>query len=407
MHMKVLHVIPSLSPKHGGPSVALPLMARSLVAQGIEVDVATTDDDGPGCRLKVALGQRTERDGYGMFYFRKQTEFYKVSLPFRRWLAARVKDYDMVHIHAVFSHTSTIAARTAHRHGVPYIIRPLGVLNRWGMENRRRFIKSLSFRFVEKPLLNHAAAMHYTSRAEQREAEQAGVTSPAAVIPLGIDAAAFQTLPSPDLFLNQFPLAQGRPLVLFLSRLDAKKGLDLLLQAWAKIQNSKFKIQNSGQWLLVIAGNGEEIFVAGLKKRAAQLGLAEDILWTGYMGGVDKLSAFAAASVFVLPSYSENFGIALVEAMAAGLPCLTTHGVAVAEDILAIAPDALAVVPAEETELTTALEQLLADASRRTQLGAKAKRIVTEQFSLSAMGANLKRLYEDTHSMRVNSKTQK
>jgi len=398
--MKVLHVIPSLSPKHGGPSVALPLMARSLVAQGVEVDVATTDDDGPGGRLNVPSEQRIERDGYGLYYFRKQTEFYKVSLPFSRWLAVRVKDYDLVHIHTLFSHTSTISARCARRNGVPYIIRPLGVLNRWGMENRRRLIKSLSYRFVEQPLLRRAAAMHYTSHAEKREAEQTGATAPAAVIPLGIDTTDFQNLPSADIFLNRFSQAKGRNLVLFLSRLDPKKGVDLLLRVWADIRKSEFGGQWSKNWMLAIAGDGDEQYVASLKAQAVQLGLADDIVWAGFLSGSDKLSAFAAGKVFVLPSHSENFGIALVEAMAAGLPCLTTHGVAVAEGIRAQWPDALVVVSPDEREFTAALGRLLADVSRRTQLGAHAKCIATEQFSLLAMGLALKKLYETIQGSR-------
>jgi glycosyltransferase involved in cell wall biosynthesis len=362
-------------------------MARSLVAQGVHVDVATTDDDGPGGRLAVPLSQRIEREGYGVFYFRKQTEFYKVSLPFCRWLAARVADYDLVHIHTVFSYTSTVAARWSRRQGVPYIVRPLGVLNRWGMVNRRRLIKSLSFRFVEQPLLRRAAAMHYTSRAEQREAEQTGATAPAAVIPLGLDLAAFERLPGAERFLNQFPQARGRVLVLFLSRLDPKKGLDLLLPAFAEAR------RHYPSAMLVVAGNGEQNFVAGLHDRASQLGLAQDLVWAGFLSGEDKLAAFAAASVFMLPSYSENFGIALIEAMAAGLPCLATPGVAVAEDLQTCAPDALLVAPAEVKPLAEALGRLLGDAAGRAQLGAKARQVASAHFSLSAMGTALRELY--------------
>jgi glycosyltransferase involved in cell wall biosynthesis len=396
--LKVLHVIPSLSPKHGGPSFALPMMARSLVQQGVQVDLATTDDDGPGCRMKVPLGQRAERDGYGVFYFAKQTEFYKVSLPLRRWLKTHAAHYDVIHIHALFQFASAAATRCARRSGVPYIIRPLGVLNRWGMENRRKFLKSLSFRFVERPMLRHAAAMHYTSRAEQREAEQTGTTAPAAVIPLGIDVAAFQNLPGPDIFLNRFPQARGRTLVLFLSRLDAKKGLDVLLEAWAEIQKAGSSKREAEKWMLVVAGNGEASYERGLRELVAKLGLSDEILWTGFLDGDDKLSAFAAARVFVLPSYSENFGIALVEAMAAGLPCVTTEGVAVSEDIRE--NDAGIVVKAEVQPLCEAMSRLLADAALRARFGANAKTLAAERFSLGAMGTTLKGLYEDILSRR-------
>src|SRR5208337_3254417 len=98
----------------------------------------------------------------------------------------------------------------------------------------------------------------------------------------------------------------GRTLILFLSRLDAKKGLDLLLPAYAEIQR-----RHPGA-MLVIAGDGEKDYVASLQARAAQLGVADGVVWTGFLDGAEKLAAFAAAHAFILPSYSENFGIVLV-----------------------------------------------------------------------------------------------
>lgn len=383
--MNVLHVIPSLSPKHGGPSVALPLMAQSLAHAGVAVDVATTDDDGPGRRVAVPLGQRLAREGYGVFHFAKQTEFYKVSWPLRRWLRAHVADYDVVHIHALFSFTSTAAAGMAHRRGVPYVVRPLGVLNRWGRQNRRPLLKSLSFRCLEGPLLRRAAAVHYTSRQEQREAEEAGVRTRGVLIPLGIDLRPFERLPDQGVFLARFPLAKDRPLVLFLSRLDPKKGLDLLLPAFAEVRRRQTKA------LLVIAGGGEEAGAARERELAKRLGIEAAVLWTGALDGELKRAALAAATVFVLPSYSENFGLALVEALAAGLPCVTSTEVGIAPDISTA--QAGLVVPCKVAALTLALERLLADAGLARSLATAARHLARERFSLEAMGRRLKELY--------------
>ena len=385
--MRVLHVIPSISPKDGGTTVALSLMARSLVCAGVEVDVATTDDDGPGCRMDVPLSQRVEGDGYGVFYFRKQTEFYKVSWPLSRWLARRVANYDLVHVHALFSHTSNSAARHAHARHVPCVITPHGVLNSYGMRCRRRIVKELSFRFVEQPLVRNAAAMHYGSRLEQVETEQLGVVAPAAMIPLGIDLQAFAQASGAERLVNQYPQVLGRTLVLFLSRIVADKGLDLLLPAFAEV---KRKCPHA---MLVIAGKGDETLTKSLHTEAERLGLAADIIWPGFLSGADKCSAFAAASVFVLPSYSESFGIALVEAMASGLPCLTTEGVAASADIRE--RDAGLVVSAEAGQLAQALSRLLEDAQLRARLGANARRLANERFSSETMGRALKKLYED------------
>ncbi|HBJ86495.1 MAG TPA: hypothetical protein DDZ88_22105, partial [Verrucomicrobiales bacterium] len=203
--MRVLHVIPSLSPTSGGPSFALPAMVRSLQPHDVQIVAATTDDDGPGRHLPgIIHGVETPQGGWSAVFFPKQTEFYKVSLPLRSWLRAHMPEFDVVHIHAVFSFASLAAGRAAAARGVPYIVRPLGVLNRWGMENRRRLVKALSFRLFDLPMIKKAAAMHYTSRMELEDAARFGLTNLQRVIPLGIDLAPFDSLPPRSVFSARF-----------------------------------------------------------------------------------------------------------------------------------------------------------------------------------------------------------
>lgn len=384
--MRILHIIPSVSLKDGGPSHALRLMTRELVRAGVEVDVATTDADGNASRLDVPLDRPVEQDGVRFFYFRRQTRFYKTSLPLTRWLSGHIREYDLVHIHALFSYTSNAAARKAIENRVPYIVRPLGVLNRWGMANRRRLLKRLSFRFIERGILQSAAAIHYTSEQERREAEEIGIRTRAAVIPLGIDTAAFDRLPVPDRFYERFSIATDRQIILFLSRLDRKKGLDLLLPAVAALR------REHPAALLAIAGDGDEAFVSGLRALAGQLGITEQIVWLGFLGGEDKLAAMAAASVFALPSYSENFGIALVEALAAGLPCVLSDQIGIAPDVEA--GEAGLVIPCDVEALATALQNVLNDAALRARIGASARRLAQQRYSLPAMTGSLIELYE-------------
>ncbi|HXI93333.1 MAG TPA: glycosyltransferase, partial [Blastocatellia bacterium] len=380
--MRVLHVIPSVSPSDGGPSFAMPLIARGLELSGVQVDVATTEGD---------REQRINQNGVSFFYFQRQSEFYKVSLPLSKWLSEHIRDYDLVHIHALFSYSSYAAARLATKNDVPYIVRPLGVLNRWGMQNRRKLLKRLSFRFIEQRIMRNAAAIHYTSEQERLEAEETGVRNQSVVIPLAVDLSGFRELPGPEPFYEKFPDARGREIILFLSRLDPKKGLDLLLRAFAKCdgrrmtEDDRRPTTDDGHRssvvgpLLVIAGDGDDQFVEGLRSLAGELGIADEILWAGFLGGDDKLSAMAAASMFVLPSYSENFGIALAEAMAAGLPCVMSDQVGIAVD--ANEYDAGLVVPCEVGPLTSAMQRLLDDPELRGRLGANARRLVDDRFS--------------------------
>ena len=392
--MKVLHVIPSLDPADGGPSFALPLMAAGLRRAGIEVDVATTATNDEAALLDGGLANPVSPEGVTYFYFRRQTGFYKVSRPMTRWLDRNIQNYDLVHIHALFSYSSWTAANLAIKHRVPYVVRPLGVLNRWGMKNRRRLLKRISFRLIESRILKNAAAIHYTSSQERLEAEQADMKTPAVVVPLGIDTSEFETAATAARFYQRFPTAEGRDVILFLSRIDKKKGLNILLNAFAKVQAA------GPASLLVVAGEGEAEFVGMMTMLAEELGIGEQVLWTGFLGGEEKASAFRAASVFVLPSYSENFGLVVAEAMTFGLPCVVSDQVGVAPDVEEF--QAGFVVPCEDAPLSVALQQLLSNAELRARFGENAMRLARERFSIEAMSGSLVELYSrivDQHAV--------
>ena len=254
------------------------------------------------------------------------------------------------------------------------------------MANRRRLLKRLSFRFIERRILQNAAAIHYTSEQEWREAEETGLTTRAAVIPLGIDTAQFDVLPTAGRFYEEFPVARDRQIILFLSRLDRKKGLDLLLPAFAEVR------RQHPAALLAIAGDGDEGFINELHALAERLGIPEQLVWLGFFSAQDKLSAMAAAAIFALPSYSENFGIALVEALAAGLPCVLSDHIGIAPDIKT--SNAGLVTSCDVASLTSALQRLLKDAALRVQIGANAKRLAQQRYSLEAMTRSLIELYE-------------
>src|ERR1041384_4905836 len=388
--LRVLHVIPSLSQEDGGPSFAMPLIGRALARAGIKVDVATTEREGE---------TRVDHDALRVFSFRRQTKFYKVSRPLTKWLSAHVRDYDLVHIHSLFSYSSVRAAAIAKKNGMPYSVRPLGVLNRWGMENRRRFLKQVSFRLVERRILQDAAVIHYTSQQERIEAEKAGVEGSPAVIPIGIDVEQFRELPDASRFYEKFPQARGRDVVLFLSRLDPKKGLDLLITAFAGLRDRRRMAEDRGPEtrdgrspLLVIAGAGDERFVASLKRQAESSGVAGEILWTGHLNGSDKLSALAAARMFVLPSYSENFGIAAVEALAAGVSSILSDQVGIASDVKEY--EAGLIPTCDARELSSAIERLLLDADFSQRIKVNARRLAEERFSLEAMSKSLVDMYD-------------
>jgi glycosyltransferase involved in cell wall biosynthesis len=385
---KVLHVIPSVSEKHGGPSYAIRAFANASKAAGIHVTIATTDDDGDGARLGVPLNFAMERDGVTHFFFKRDVLPYKISFGLARWLNRNVRQFDVVHIHALFSFSSYTAARSARRRGVPYIVRPLGVLNRWGLQNRRPLLKSISFKLIELPLLRQAAAIHYTSEAERHEAASLHrdiANRPSFIIPVPVETTALAAVGDGAAFFQRFPQAADKKVILFLSRIAPKKGLELLFKAFAAIKS------NMPDCILVIAGDGDQNYIDSLRAEAAQLGILDEILWTGFLGPTAKITAYAAASVFVLPSHSENFGIAVAEAMACGVPVITTKATPW-EEVKAQRCGWWVDIGVEPLE--TALRDVLKmSPTERYEMGLRGRQLIESKYAGSRVATRMEEMY--------------
>ncbi|MGE0704373.1 MAG: glycosyltransferase [Vicinamibacterales bacterium] len=383
--MNVLHVIPAVAPRYGGPSVAVARMCAALQQTGVHVTLATSDADGRG-RLAVELARETQYHGIpAIFFSRAASEAFKWTPALTRWLRENVGRFDIVHIHAVFSHACLAAGHAARRGARPYLVRPLGSLDPWSLR-RHRFRKRLLLSSGARLLLRHAEALHYTSSEEQRQAE-IGLRNlaPGVVIPLGVDDEFFE----PSIGRTLTP---SEPYVLSLSRLDPKKGVDLLIESFHGLGDA------AGSWRLLIAGDGEPDYVAhlrGLAERGARRGSIE---FKGWVDGTDRLRLVRGASLYVLPSEQENFGISVVESMACGVPVLVSPGVNLAADIHRSA--AGWIVERNPAAWSDALKHAMDSSEERAGRGARARDFAT-RFRWNTVAARLATFYEDVLQTRA------
>jgi len=375
--MRVLHVIPSVAERSGGPATAIIPMCRALKQEGIEVLLVSTNagmdhDDGV-----------SEYKGIPAKFFPTQMgESFKYSRPLSSWLSSNIEQFDVAHIHAVFNHSSIAAAHVCRRAGVPYVVRPLGTLEPWSMM-QKSIRKRVFLQISGKGMLRRAAAIHYTTQAEKLSTERLLGLNHGKVIALGIEANSATSMT--DAKLEQhFPELANKPYALVLSRLHPKKGLDVLIDAFLSL----VQVQKFAHWRLVIAGDGPADHVLKLK---AMAGSSSQIHFTGWLDGEKKDAVLSGASLLVLPSHQENFGLCVMEALSRSVPVLVSPHVNLAEEIVLANAGWIATV--DKDALISRLGEALSDDDERGRRGQAGKQL-SQKYSWTTTAKNLVDLYK-------------
>jgi len=368
--MKVLQVIPSVDERSGGPATAIVPMCRALMRQGINVLLLSTT---AGLPSEISHGEVLEYKGVPAIFFQSQLgESFKYSRPLSSWLRSNIHDFGLAHIHAVFNHSSVAAAHVCQKSGVPYVVRPLGTLDPWSM-TQKSLRKRLFWQISGKAMMDNAAAVHYTSEAEKLSTESSLGLNHGRVIPLGVEAASS----------NSNGKLVRDPYVLVLSRLHPKKGLDVLIDSFLSLVE---KPQFAG-WRLVIAGDGPVEYVSTLKEKARA---SSQITFTGWLDGNEKNAVLSGASLLVLPSRQENFGLCVVEALAQSVPVLVSPNVNLAAEIEAAQAGWIA--PIDKTAIVETLAEALSIKDELTRRGRAGLRL-SQKYSWENSARELVDLY--------------
>ncbi|MEA5514529.1 hormogonium polysaccharide biosynthesis glycosyltransferase HpsP [Nodularia sp. UHCC 0506] len=387
--MKILQIIPSISVVYGGPSQMVIGLAAALAKEEVEVTIITTDSNGDSGQkpLDVPLNCPVKQDGYEIIYFRcAPFRRYKFSLDLLKWLKVHAGEYDLAHIHALFSPVSSAAARVCRQQKLPYILRPLGTLDPSDLRKKKQ-LKQLYAGLIERRNLADAAAIHFTSEQEAKISERFGVVTRDLVIPLGVIPPE-KLENAGSLVRRRWEIPQDLPLVLFMSRIDQKKGLDLLIPALEKLLESQYNFH------FVLAGTNSQDpdYEQKIKDQIANSPLRSHTTITGFVSGELKASLLQAADLFVLPSYYENFGIAVAEAMVAGIPVVISDQVHIWQQVRDSNSGWVGATKVET--FVKLIAEALQNPQECQQRGLNAQKYALEYFSWSAIARQIIQAYQ-------------
>lgn len=387
--LRILHIIPSISLVYGGPSQMVLGFSEALARAGADVTILTTNANGDAGQppLDVPLNQPVAQNGYQIRYFHcSPFRRYKFSIPLLRWLAQHGSEFDIAHIHALFSPVSSLAATIARSQDLPYLLRPLGTLDPADLQ-KKRLLKQLYALLLEKPNLAGAAAIHFTAEQEARVSERFGAVTKDIVLPLGVMPPNPVVDIAPLLAAWGIPADETVPLLLFMSRLDPKKGLELLVPALEQL------LAEGHRFHFVLAGSNSQDpeYEQHIQHRLRTSPLEAVTTLAGFVTDEKKAALLQRADVFVLPSYYENFGIAVAEAMAAGVPVLISNQVYIWQDVQQA--EAGWVTDCTVESLTNTLRIAFSNPADRQQRGINAQAYALKHYSWESIAQRAIQIY--------------
>lgn len=376
--MNILFIVPYYKPaySYGGPIVVIAQLAETLVSMGHKVTVYTSTANGEA-ELPVATEVATLVDGVVVHYFRRSTGGNTFSSPtLWRYLQRTVRMFDVVHIHSWWNFLALGAAWICKRQHVPFIISPHGMLSKYILTTNNAAKKKVIHYLVGKRLLA-SSRVHVSTAMEWEESQDIIKGWPGQIIPNLI------TLPK---------LAGHRSknevfTIGFLSRIDPKKGLDILIKALALVQLP---------YQLLVAGAGTPEYTQELQNLAAKVGNADKIQWVGWKNGEAKFDFLAGIDLFALTSHSENFAIVVIEALATGTPVFISNQVGLHQFVCE--HDYGWVTALNPEEVASILEKAICDKAKRQRITSEAPAAIREAFDNRRLAQQYLTLYTSSEA---------
>lgn len=380
--MKLLHLLPSVDPRSGGPAEGVRQSGVRLNALGHHVEVVSLDDPAEPFVAAFELPVHALGPTRGS---------YRYSVRLCAWLREHVREFDAVIINGLWQYHGFGAWRVLHKLDVPYYVFVHGMLDPWF--KKAYFVKHLKkwlyWPWADYRVLRDARAVLFTTDEERRLARQSFWLYRAneAVVSFGTASPPTDADGLRELFWSAYPALRTRRPLLFLGRIHEKKGCDLLIAAFARVAALDSRAH------LVIAGPDSNDWRSALQALADTLGIGQRITWPGMLEGRMKWAAFYAADAFVLPSHQENFGIAVAEALGCGVPALISDKVNIWREVDGGGAGFVAADTVDGTEANLR-RWLTLDEAARARMRARARACFDTRFTVEAMSADLLRVMQ-------------
>ena len=386
--MKILHVTPYVVPLRGGASQAVLEMLQVLQTKQVNVELLTTNDNGDDV-LDVPLCRKIEYYRIPTYFFPRFSPSitplreFAFSWPLTTWLWQHITDYDLVHVHALFSYAATVSMTIARLKQVPYINQPHGLLCEWSLQ-QSKWKKKIYLSLIERSNLQHSSITLLTSTKEIKEIEPLNLGVPPVVIPLGLEIS--PPLPDSRQKIQEiFNISPEEKIILFLSRLHYKKGLDYLIPALSRVKKPKLTF--------ILAGNGSPEYEAQISQLLTSHNLDHCTHRPGFVTGEMKDILLQGSDIFILTSHSESFGVVVLEAMAAGLTTIVTPGVALAS---MIEENQVGYVPQLDVlEIAKTIEHCLNHPQEAKATGDRARQFILNNYTWDTIGDKMVAVYQD------------
>lgn len=376
--IKILCVIPYYHPafQYGGPIASVHGLNKALVKNGIDVTVYTTN---AGQNREVPVNREVNIDGVKVFYFKLSKisglvlgASWQFSIDMTKALMRNVPEFNVIYINGLWNYPAAVSCYYSRRYHKPYIIAPRGMLYRYTM-GKKAWKKWPYYQLISKRDMQHASTIHYTTRDEAEQCHtRLHLKNTALIIPNGVDLSSFVHLPESERLTARYPVLEGKKVILFMSRISWKKGLDTLAKAFGMLAKDRDDIH------LLIVGPDEGGYEKKVRDWLENGGVQDKVTFTGMLKGKAKLEALSGSDLFVLPSYSENFGMVVVEAMSCGLPVVISDKVGICDDVESA--NAGIIVETDAAQVAGALSRLLEDPRLCSEMAERGRILVASKY---------------------------